>query len=177
MTNKAFTLVELLIVLLLMGIVYGIAFDTILKKTPKIEGEASLSLATIDQVFKDSPAYGKQRIDLYCSDKMRCYLTVDGNVTTTFELLEPVVAYRLNPDETLQTVDYPHMRIGKEEFAPAYILSCRKNGLFVPAILRSIDTWYYFHPIHGMRTLDDAVTMISAMRQSDYLPDKAGYAQ
>ncbi len=175
--NRAFTLVELLIVLLLMGIVYGIAFNTVLGKTSKEKGEEGVSLATIDRVFKESPAYKSKRIDLFCSDRMKCYLSVEGNVTTTFDLMQPVVAYRLNPDETLQIVDYPHIRLGREEFSPAYILSCRKNGLFVPAILRSVDTWYYLHPFLGMKTFSDSVSMVSFIRRSDYLPDKAGYAQ
>lgn len=175
--RPAFTLIELLIVLLLMGIIYGIAFNTVLGKSPKERAEEGISLATIDRIFRESPAYGKKRLDLYCSEKMVCYFTVDGDVTTSFQLFQPAVAYKLNPDETLQSIDYPHMRIGKEEFAPAYIFSCRENGLFVPAIVRSVDVWYYLHPILGMKRFDESISMISFMRRSDYLPDVAGYAQ
>ena len=175
---RGFTLVELLIVLFLMGLIYAVAFNTVLSK--KAEGEAiesATTLATIDRFFKAQPAYGKKRLDLYCSDKMVCYLSVEGNVTATLDLAAAAMGYRLNPDETLQILDYPRIRLGKLDFRPLYILGCRADGLFIPAIVRSIDTWYYLHPFKGMESFDDPAAMIAAIHQSAYLPDRAGYAQ
>ena len=176
--RPAFTLVELLIVLFLMGLIYALAFNTILSK--KAEGESSeptVSLATIDRFFRSQPDYGKKRLDLYCTDKMVCYLTVDDNITAEITLAAPALGYRLNPDETLQILDYPRIRLGKLDFRPAYILSCRADGLFEPTVLRSVDTWYYLHPLKGMESFDDPAKMIASIHQSDYLPNKAGYAQ
>ncbi|BDY13452.1 prepilin-type N-terminal cleavage/methylation domain-containing protein [Hydrogenimonas cancrithermarum] len=173
----AFTLIELLIVLLLMGIVYGIAFNTVMPKSPAEAAREELSLRTIDTLFKTSPNYKKRAMTLYCSESKKCRLTAEGELLSVFSLRETGIAYRLNPDETLQSIDYPHIKIGTDEFRPSFAVRCRKDGFFDPQIIRVGERWLYIHPYEKPRFFDDPVALVSAIRQSDYLPDRAGYAQ
>ncbi len=173
----AFTLVELLIVLLLMGIVYGIAFDTFLPKSPEENMKEGLTLKTVDTLFRQSPLYGTSEMTLYCTESGDCYLTSGGKVTERVSVQNPGIAYRLNPDETLQRIDYPHIRLGRDEFRPMFLVRCREDGLFEPQIIRVGERWLYIHPYLPPRFFDDVTTLVGSMRQSDYLPDRAGYAQ
>jgi prepilin-type N-terminal cleavage/methylation domain-containing protein len=174
---RAFTLIELLIVLLLMGIVYGIAFNSVMPKSPAEAARKELSLKTIDTIFKTLPQYKKQDLTLYCTESKTCRLTAKGKILSTFSLRETGIAYRLNPDETLQSIDYPHIKTGTDEFRPSFAIRCRKDGFFDPQIIRVGERWLYIHPYKKPRFFDDPVALVDAMRQSDYLPDRAGYAQ
>ncbi len=172
----AFTLIELLIVLLLMGIVYAIAFNTVLPKSTKGVPE-SLSLKTIDTLFKNSPHYRAKDLILYGLANGKCYLTGDGKIVATVDLPESGEGYRLNPDETLQSIDYPHIKLGTREFKPVFSIHCRRDGLFEPQIIFFDEKWLYIHPFNPPKLFDNPVDMVAYIRQSDYLPDKAGYAQ
>ncbi|WP_201353987.1 prepilin-type N-terminal cleavage/methylation domain-containing protein [Hydrogenimonas urashimensis] len=172
----AFTLIELLIVLLLMGIVYAIAFNNVIPKTSK-KATASLSLRTIDGYFKSLSAYRTMDLVLYGTENGTCYLTGNGKILETLNLPRVGEGYRLNPDETLQSIDYPHLKIGTTEFAPVFSIRCRKDGMLDPQIIRVNEKWLYIHPFEPPKLFDNAVEMVSYIRQSDYLPDRAGYAQ
>jgi len=172
----AFTLIELLIVLLLMGIVYAIAFNSVLPKSTK-EQAGTLSLRTIDTLFRESPRYRKSDLVLYGLENGTCYLTGEGKILRTLHLPASGEGYRLNPDETLQSIDYPHYKFGTTEFKPAFSIRCRKDGLLDPQILFYKEKWLYIHPFRAPALFDNPVDMVAAIRQSDYLPDKAGYAQ
>ncbi|WP_456323378.1 prepilin-type N-terminal cleavage/methylation domain-containing protein [Hydrogenimonas sp.] len=177
-TNRAFTLIELLIVLLLMGIVYGIAFNTVMPKSPAhAKSRKELSLRTIDVVFKTSENYKKSAMTLYCSESKKCRLTAEGKLVSSFSLRKTGTAYRLNPDETLQSIDYPHIKIGTDEFRPSFAIHCRKDGFFDPQIIRADERWLYIHPFKKPRFFKDPVALVGEIRQNDYLPDRAGYAQ
>jgi prepilin-type N-terminal cleavage/methylation domain-containing protein len=175
--KPAFTLIELLIVLLLMGILYGIAFNAVLPKSSKNQKQEELSLRTIDRLFKDSPHYRKESLTLYCTESKECYLVSQGKILSTISLKQSGIAYRLNPDETLQSIDYPHIKIGTKEFRPTFTIHCRQDGYFNPQIIRVGERWLYIHPYKKPQFFNDPVEMIATIRQSDYLPDKAGYAQ
>ena len=176
MTNKAFTLIELLIVLVLMGIVYAVVFQSMARKSPS-ETEGAVTVATLDRFLRHLPDYGRKPIDLVCSETMRCYVVVDGNVTDAVAIPSPALSYRLNPDETLQVSDWPHVQLRKEAFVPACVVGCDGRGQFRPAILRSVDRWYLLHPIEGMKVFASEEALIAFVHQSDYLPDRAGYAR
>ncbi|WP_456449624.1 prepilin-type N-terminal cleavage/methylation domain-containing protein [Hydrogenimonas sp.] len=174
--SGAFTLIELLVVLLLMGIVYAIAFNTVLSKTGTGKSETS-SILSLDTIFERSPLYRKADLVLYGTKNGRCYLTGRGEILETFTLPEGIEGYRLNPDETLQSIDYPHIKIGTTEFTPSFSVRCRRDGLRDPQILFFDEKWIYVHPFRAPESFTDPVEMVARMRQSDYLPDKAGYAQ
>ncbi len=173
---RAFTLIELLIVLLLMGIIYGIAFNTALPGTTKTVPD-TLSFKNIDTLFKSSSLYRASDLILYGTENGKAYLTADNKILETVDLPETGSGYRLNPDETLQRIDYPHIKIGSKEIRPIFSIRCRKDGLFDPQIILSGEKWLYIHPYDPPAFFDNPVEMIDAMRQSAYLPDRAGYAQ
>ena len=176
-SKAAFTLIELLIVLLLMGIVYGIAFNTFMPKSAAGRVKENLTLEHIDTLFKNDPSYKKSELILYGTESGDCRLATATKEIARIKLRHTGIAYRLNPDETLQRIDYPHVRLGTDEFAPTFLIRCRKEGLFEPLIIRVGERWLYIHPLLPPRFFDDAVALTAAMRQSDYLPDRAGYAQ
>ncbi|GEM_PF-1367165 len=173
----AFTLVELLIVLLLMGIIYALAFNYIMPKSDK-ESATDLSLENITSLFRSSPLYMKRELSLYCMENGECLLSSEGEIEgDDIKLRSSGIAYIVTPDETLRSIDYPHMKIENREFKPRFSLRCKANGLFDPLIVRVDERWFYIHPLGKVYDFSDPVTMISFMRQSDYLPDRAGYAQ
>ncbi|WP_456451267.1 prepilin-type N-terminal cleavage/methylation domain-containing protein [Hydrogenimonas sp.] len=172
---RAFTLVELLVVLLLMGMIYAIAFNNFLPGVGE-KSERGLSLATVDTLFKNSPLYRHEALTLYGTAGKRAYLVAGGKVVQTVSLPESGVGYRLNPDETLQNIDYPHIKLGTDEFVPSFVIRCRATGLFDPQILMVGEKWLYIHPTDAPRLFDNPADMVAHMRRSDYLPDKAGYA-
>ncbi len=176
-TKAAFTLVELLVVLLLMGIIYALAFNYMMPKNGK-ETASDLTLRTITSFFRSDALYGKKDLVLYCMDDGDCLLASGGRAQQTdIKLRHSGIAYIITPDETLQTVEYPHIKIGTEEFKPRFSIHCRADGLFDPQIVREGDTWFYIHPFGEVYPFSDPVSMVSFVRRSDYLPDQAGYAQ
>ncbi|WP_457595729.1 prepilin-type N-terminal cleavage/methylation domain-containing protein [Hydrogenimonas sp.] len=172
----AFTLVELLVVLLLMGIVYGLVFDAAI---PRGEEKAAgrPTLRTVESLARNSPSYRQTDIFLYGTKNGEVLVVADGKIQRRATIPQHAMGYRLNPDETLQSIDYGRVRIGTVEFRPLFTLRCRKDGLFDPQILLDGETWYYVHPGKGVEAFGNPVALIAHMRQSDYLPDRAGYAQ
>lgn len=176
-TKRAFTLVELLIVLLLMGIVYALAFSYLMPKNGA-EKSANLTFADLPSIIKSSAKYRKSKLTLYCKDSKECILSANGqSAAETIELNRAGRGYLVNTDETIEPLEYAHVKIGNDEFRPTFIVRCFKDGLFEPSVIRSGDEWFYIHPFGKVYKFSDPVTMVSFMRQSDYLPDRAGYAQ
>jgi len=168
--------VELLVVLLLMGIVYALAFSYMMPKSEK-EAASEVTLRTIASLFRTSPLFRQSEIDLYCKEDGSCLLVSGGEAVEEIRVRGTGRAYIVNPDETLQSVEYPHVKIGTDEFRPIFRIRCRADGLFDPQIIRTADTWFYLHPFGEVHTFTDPVSMVSFIRRSDYLPDRAGYAQ
>ncbi|WP_456451861.1 prepilin-type N-terminal cleavage/methylation domain-containing protein, partial [Hydrogenimonas sp.] len=119
--KRGFTLVELLIVLLLMGIVYAIVFNRSLPVSGKPE-TFPLSLATIDRFFQARPEYRQKSMTLYGTKSGTALLVEEGKIVERLELSKEAEEYRLNPDETLQSRDFRAMKIDGEEFVPRYAL-------------------------------------------------------
>ncbi len=175
--RAAFTLIELLIVLLLMGIVYALAFSYMMPKEEK-EVSSRLTLERIGSFFRSLNLYGKTDLTLYCKKSGQCTLTSHSKaVNTDIKFHQDGIVYKVNPDETLQSIEYPHIKIGADEFRPQLIIRCKADTLFEPLVIRSGDKWLYLHPFGKVYTFSDPVTMVSFMRQSEYLPDQAGYAR
>ncbi len=174
--KEGFTLIELLIVLLLMGIVYALAFSYMMPKSEK-EAASELTLETIGTFFRSQELYGKAAMTLYCKESGVCTLTGGKEPVSGITLRGIGRAYIVNPDETFQSIDYPHIKIGADEFRPILTIHCRADGLFDPQVARRGDKWYYLHPFGKVYRFTDPVSMVSFMRKSDYLPDRAGYAQ
>jgi prepilin-type N-terminal cleavage/methylation domain-containing protein len=174
--KQGFTLVELLVVLLLMGMIYAIAFNSFMPTSAK-ESAKRPTLLSVANVFRDSPLYRHSEMILYGLRNGDCLLVSDEKIVRRFHLSESGTGYRLNPDETLQEIDYPHVKVEREEFIPLFTLRCRADGYLDPQILLSGDTWIYLHPYLPPKKFENPSAMVAFIRQSDYLPDKAGYAQ
>ncbi len=159
-----------------MGIVYGLVFNTALP-TDTHASKPSISLETIDRLFKSSSLYRRKDLYLYGDANGKIRLVADGKILRTVTLDDLGFGYRLNPDETLQSIDYGHLTIAKEEFTPSFVLHCRKDGYLDPAILMVKEKWLYIHPFRPPRLFADPVAMVASIHQNDYLPDKAGYAR
>jgi len=174
--SRAFTLVELLVVLLLMGMIYALAFNHFLPKSQTREEERP-KLSTVERLFKKSPLYRRREMILYGLENGECYLVSEGRILQTVHLPRTGTGYRLNPDETLQSIDYPHVRVQRKEFIPLFTIRCRRDGYFDPQIIQTDEKWLYIHPFERARLFDNPSDMVAYIRQSDYLPDRAGYAQ
>ncbi len=162
--------------LLLMGIIYALAFSYMMPKSDWEKGK-DLTLQNIASLFTSAPGYGEKELSLYCKENGECLLASNLKVVREVLLKDTGRGYIVNPDETFQSIEYQHIKIGSEEFRPSFVVKCRANGLFDPQVIRSGDKWYYLHPFGKLHTFSDPVTMVSFMRQSDFLPDRAGYAQ
>ena len=173
----AFTLIELLIVLLLMGLVYALAFNYMMPKSEK-SASSELTLERVGSFFRSRDLYGKADLALYCKEGGTCILTGGGRIVSDgIKVRGGGRVYIVNPDETFQSIEYPHVKIGTDEFRPQFIIRCSADALFEPLVIRRGEKWFYLHPFGKVYTFDDPVTMVSFMRRSDYLPDQAGYAQ
>ncbi len=176
-THAAFTLTELLIVMIVATILYGLAMTHFFPKKNGVEQPDHFDpTAFLPELFKENPAYRESAMDLYGGNEA-VWLVVEGDLVRKIPLETTYEAYRLNPDETLQPVLLDRVDINGTEFRPLFHLRCRKDGYLDPAILRHDDAWIYVHPYLKPRKFSDAEEMVRTIRQSDYLPDRAGYAQ
>jgi len=174
--GKGFTLVELLIVILIMGLVYALSFNAIpTMKNGNTEAEDTIFENPL-AYFRTLPGYLHKSYEIDGLDDGTAYLITEGRIIRKLEL-PPMQMYTLNPDETLSPTPFTHRKVGTEEFRPLFVLRCTSNGLMEPAIMQYKEKWYYFHPFLPVQSFDDPEAMIASIRQTAYLPDKAGYAR
>jgi prepilin-type N-terminal cleavage/methylation domain-containing protein len=160
MQKHAFTLLELLLVVLIMGIVYGLAVNAI-----KRYGERSfvLSLVTLPEYLEGF--HHQNHVALLCTDECReCRVMVDGSEVQKVEpfLKGPVRAYRF--DTALGTRDIvftPYYDEEGRESEVCLLFELFPNGssseMIIEAKERIVDFPGYFGTPKRFDSLEEAI--------------------
>jgi prepilin-type N-terminal cleavage/methylation domain-containing protein len=160
MQRQAFTLLELLLVVLIMGIVYGLAVNAI-----KQYGERSyaLSLETLPQYLQSF--HRQNRVTLLCTDACQdCRVMVDGSEVKRVDpfIDGPLRAYRF--DAALGTRDLsftPYFDEEEREFEVCLRFEVFPNGSSSEMIIEQeeyvVDFPGYFGTPTRFATLEEAI--------------------
>ena len=173
--KKAFSLIELLIVILLIGITYGIYFYTY---SPNVS-QPELKIRNLKEFLN---FYSKEHGDilsLICdsSDKICYLLNKDEEVIDNFVFEEDVVVYTLKEKEYLEPIYYNDIELDGNRFEPSLIFKRIGKELFTNLIiLKENDDWIYISPYFDdeMNTFINQEEIITYIKKRDYLPVYAG---
>jgi prepilin-type N-terminal cleavage/methylation domain-containing protein len=176
--KKGFSLIELIIVVLLMAIVYGIYFYTI--QNPK--KDFKLSAETLKAYLNNkSKEYKKEKLKLICNhEDIVCYLfDKDDKLLESVEFdSSKYTAYTLEKDEHLKPEDYVYREMDNIRYMPTFIYERVDDNLFKPLILFSSDNkWIYFDTYFGnMNEFLNQEELVAYIKKKEYLPMYAGVA-
>lgn len=159
MQKKAFSLIELLIVIVIMGVIYTLAINNFDKLNDKSK---NLSLSNLKEYLK-SQTYEKS-VGLICLDKcLNCNLFIDSNKTTDIGefLNEDVKRYRydfLYGYVNIENNLFFNERDTEEDVCFSYKLD--KNGVGEQVLIEYKDKFYdfseYFSDVKIYNSLDEA---------------------
>ena len=176
--RKAFTLVELLIVVLLISIVYGLYFYTV----KNADDAVPFKLFDVKSFMDMKAKKHGDKLTLICSnDKKNCYLLdADAKLVDEFELDEKIETYILRGDETLEPTHYKNMEVSDTlYFEPNLIFKRFKSGLFQTLIYYTRDQkWVYVSPyFDDTKEFINKEEIISYIKKKEYLPMFGGLAE
>ncbi len=144
--RKAFSLIELLIVILIISLVYFLGFSNIEKSSNKPKALTPLNLKST--IVKSDIFQGEG--SLVCIDKCRsCYIRKDIN--SPFEAyengidLKNIEAYTLDARDSLQKIEYGRYQDEKI----CLVLQFYRNGSSTQIILKQDDNVYFLPAFFG----------------------------
>jgi len=175
--RQAFTLLELLLVVLIMGLAYAVLFNTSIFRLKPQKDQVRFSIDNPLAFFKTLPGYKEARFELYRLENGKSLLLRDGEPIPFDYTLPRAVAYVLQPNENLYPLTSFSLRVGAKTYRPLYGLVCTQEGYMQPALLETPKGWLYIHPFRPTRRFVNSAALISAIHQSSYLPSEAGYAR
>ena len=173
--KRGFSLIELLIVVMLIGIVYGIYFFTIVESKKPIP----FSLETMKKYLKNaSKTYGDKLQLIYYFDEKKVYL-----INSKKELLESIdfeqelTVYQLKQDERIEIKVYKEIEIDDNTFEPTFIYSKTSKEIYDDLIINNENNqWYYFNTYFGndFEKFINQSDLVSFIKKTQYLPMYAG---
>lgn len=175
MKKRGFTLIELMIVLMLMGIVYGIYFFSIVQAKEKVK----FSLENMKEYLQNQVKNHSEGLRLvYNFDKKIIYL-IDKkkDVLKIIDFDEAVTCYDLKENEQLEVKEYEKVEIDGDYFEPAFIYENIKDDIFSNIILNNTkNQWYYYNSYFGnsYEVLLNQTELIDFIKKKEYLPMYAG---
>jgi len=161
--KKGFTLFELLIVVLLIGIVYGVYFFTANSSekiiTFKLENMRSY-------IQNQSKLLEKENLKLiYNYDKEIIYLTDEKNIILdAIKFSQHVTQYKLMDKEQLDVMDHIRVELEDENFEPTFIFY-KKGEIYSNIILNRDNQWIYYNSYF----LDESELFINQGDLIDYI--------
>lgn len=176
--QKAFTLIELMIVVLLISIVYGIYFFTVSKSAR----QDKFSLIHVKKYLSlQSKDYG-DKLTLICNrDGKICYLlNSKKEIVDEFEFNSSHKVFTLKKDEELEPVLYKSIELSKDiYFEPSLIFRKLNNVQFESLIYyTSADKWVYINPyFEDSKEFINKEELISYIKKKEYLPMYSGLAK
>lgn len=176
--RKAFTLIELLIVVLLIGIVYGVYFFTIAKNANVKE----FSLFNVKEYMNTQAKIFGDVLTIICdNEKEICYLLNEKKeIVDEFEFKEEVKTFIIKEDELLEPIRYKNIELSEKiYFEPDLIfkrLSARQFETLIYYTKNS--TWVYVSPYFDDTTeFINKEEIISYIKKREYLPMYSGLAE
>ena len=176
--RKAFTLIELLIVVLLIGIVYGLYFFTISKKNDV----KKFKLFEVKEYMNTQAKEYGDKLTLICdNDDKICYiLNEKKEIVKEIEFLEEVSVYLLKQDEQLEPARYKSIELtDKIYFRPNLIFKKLNEREFETLIYYTKNQkWVYVSPyFNDTKEFENQEDIISYIKKREYLPMYAGLAE
>ncbi len=175
MKNKGFSLIELLIVIVLIGIVYGIYFFTV------VESKKSVPFAISNMklyLYNASKTHGEKLALIYNYDEKEVYLLNDNNkLLETIPFNQIITQYILKQNEVLELSYHKSVEVGDNYFTPTFIYKKVSKDVYSDLILNDDkNNWYYFNTYFGddYNTFVNETDMINFIKKKDYLPMYAG---
>jgi len=171
--HRAFTLIELLIVVVILGALYALYFFTGAKH---LEKKVAFSTATFYHFLNAKEM-------LLCSrDKEKCYLLdKERNLVRSFDFYENITEYTLQKGESLTPTLYNALEVSPSLYIiPSLLYKKDKNG--VASLLIYYDEeamqWVYINPYsnktHYFKNQENLIRFIT---KKEYLPKNRGLAQ
>jgi len=176
--KKAFTLIELLIVVLLISIAYGIYFFSAKKQDTTKE----FSLYHIKSFMNlKAKKYG-DKLTLICdNDTQTCYLLNDKKkILEEVKLKQKIETFLLKKDEILEPTEYKHIALSdKIYFRPSLIFKKLNKTVFETLIYYNAgNQWVYVSPyFNDTKKFINKEELISYIKKRSYLPMYAGIAE
>ena len=176
--KKAFTLIEILIVLLLVSIVYGIYFFTISQSAD----QKKFSLIKVKAFLNNEAKKYGDTLSIICDgDQNICYL-LDSKQTIIkdFSFKENIKTFLLKQDEVLEPMQYNYITLNKDlYFRPTLIFKKLTQDQFETLIYYTDDgKWVYISPyFNDTKEFINKVDIISYIKKRAYLPMYAGIAK
>jgi len=177
MNKRAFTVIELLIVLVLIGIVYGVYFYSMVKSKNPIP----FGLDNMKQYMKNaSKKYDQANLSLiYDFDNERIYLVNDKEkkILESIKFDEDFTLYELQKDENLEVKTYKNIEIDDKYFEPKMIYKNLGENIYSNIILNLKDgSWRYYNSFFGEDyvSFDEETQLIDYIKKTEYLPMSAG---
>ena len=176
--RKAFTLIELLIVVLLIGIVYGIYFFTSSKNVK----EEKFSLFKVKEFLNaKSKVYGETLTIICDNDTETCFLLdKDKTIVEEFDFFDNVKTFKLMENELLDPVRYKNIELsGSLYFEPDLIFKKLNKRQFETLIYyTSGNTWVYISPYFlDTKEFINKEDIIAYIKKREYLPMQAGLVE
>ena len=176
--KKAFTLVELLIVVLLISIVYGIYFFT---ETNRNDTKKFSLFHAKEFMNLKAKRYGN-KLTLICdNDSMSCYLLNNKKeILEKFKLDQKVKTFLLKKDEILEPTEYKNIELSDTiYFQPSIIFKKLTKTKFETLIYYNSDNkWVYISPyFNDTKEFINKEEIISYIKKKTYLPMYAGLAE
>ena len=176
--RRAFTLIELLIVVLLMTIIYGIYFFSAKKHVDTKE----FSLFHVKAFMNEKAKKYGDKLTLICdNDAQMCYLLNDKKkIVEDIALKQKIVTYALKKDEILEPVEYKNIELGdKLYFRPSLIFKKLSKTEFQTLIYYNSDNkWVYISPyFNDTKAFINKEELVSYIKKRSYLPMYAGVAE
>ncbi len=176
--RKAFTLIELLIVVLLIGIVYGIYFYTIAKNA----NVKDFSLFKVKEYMNSqAKTYGEVLTIICDNEKEICYLLNEKReIVDEFEFKEQVRTYTIKENELLEPVRYKNIELTSTlYFQPDLIFKRLSKRQFETLIYYTDNsTWVYVSPyFDDTKEFINKEEIISYIKKREYLPMYSGLAE
>ncbi|MBL0707964.1 MAG: prepilin-type N-terminal cleavage/methylation domain-containing protein [Sulfurimonas sp.] len=176
--KKAFTLIELLIVVLLISIVYGIYFYT-MSKNAKVD---KFSLFEVKKYLNSKALVYGDKLSLVCSnDEQTCYILNDKKeLVEELAFKEKVKTFFLQKDETLEPILYKNIEIGSSIYIKPDLIFKRlsKREFEVLVYYTSDDKWVYVSPyFDDTKEFINQEDIVSYIKKREYLPMYSGLAE
>ncbi len=176
--RKAFTLIELLIVVLLMGIVYGIYFFTIAKNA-KVD---KFSLFEVKKYLNQKALEHGEKLTLICSNnKETCYiLNEKKELVEEMAFKDKVKTFLLKEDEILEPTLYKNMELSESIYLQPDLVFRRLSKREFQTLIyyTSDDKWVYVSPyFDDTQEFINKEEIISYIKKREYLPMYSGLAK
>ncbi|MEA1956664.1 MAG: type II secretion system protein [Campylobacterota bacterium] len=169
--KKGFTLIELIIVVLLISIVYGLYFFTASKK----QDEKKFSL-------RDAKNFLASEQTLICNEQDKlCYiLNNKQEIINKVEFNEKIQVFLLKDDEQLDLVRYKNIELKNNiYFTPSLIFKKLTDDISQTLIYQTDKgIWIYISPyFDNIKEFSNKEEIVSFIKKRDYLPMIAGVSE